>query len=123
MKLNDVSDKLEKHINETNNLNDTEGDLRVAEINFVDGETNVVVNAKIFLDINKNKEDIKRKLKYSQQEVKNKLLEKKKKEIILDAAKIVEEQQTILRNHFERNLTSELEKCKKEAVKDVIQLL
>ena len=117
-----MSAKLEKHINETNNLNDTEGALRVAEINFVDGETNVVVNAKIFLDINKKKEDIKRNLKYSQQEVKNKLLEKKK-EIILDAAKIVEEQQTILRNHFERNLTSELEKCKKEAVKDVIQLL
>ena len=48
---------------------------------------------------------------------------KKKKEIILDAAKLVEEQQTILRNHFERNLISELENCKNQAVKDVIQLL
>ena len=43
--------------------------------------------------------------------------------MILDAAKLVEEQQTILRNHFERNLISELGKCKSEAVKDTIQLL
>ena len=35
----------------------------------------------------------------------------------------MEEQQTILRNHFERNLISELEKCKNQAVKDTIQLL
>ena len=41
----------------------------------------------------------------------------------MDAAKLVEEQQTILRNHFERNLISELEKCKNQAVKDTIQLL
>ena len=41
----------------------------------------------------------------------------------MDPAKLVEEQQTILRNHFERNLISELEKCKNQAVKDVIQLL
>ena len=41
----------------------------------------------------------------------------------MDAAKLVEEQQTILRNHFERNLFSELEKCKNQAVKDTIQLL
>ena len=41
----------------------------------------------------------------------------------MDAAKLVEEQQTILRNHFERNLLSELEKCKNQAVKDTIQLL
>ena len=39
-------------------------------------------------------------LKYLEQDVKNKFLEKK--EIILDAAKLVEEQQTILRNHFEK---------------------
>ena len=94
----------------------------VQEINFVDGETKVVVNAKLFLDINKNKEDLKFNLKYLEQDVKNKFLEKKK-EIILDAAKLVEEQQTILRNHFERNLISELEKCKKQTIKDVIQLL
>ena len=92
------------------------------EINFDDGETKVVVNAKLFLDLNKNIEDLKINLKYLEQDVKNKFLEKKK-EIILDAAKLVEEQQTILRNHFERNLISELEKCKNQAVKDTIQLL
>ena len=94
----------------------------VQEINFDDGETKVVVIAKLFLDINKNIEDLKINLKYLEQDVKNKFLEKKK-EIILDAAKLVEEQQTILRNHFERNLISELEKCKNQAVKDTIQLL
>ena len=94
----------------------------VQEINFDDGETKVVVNAKLFLDINENIEDLKINLKYLEQDVKNKFLEKKK-EIILDAAKLVEEQQTILRNHFERNLISELEKCKNQAVKDTIQLL
>ena len=94
----------------------------VQEINFDDGETKVVVNAKLFLDINKNIEDLKINLKNFKQDVKNKFLEKKK-EIILDAAKLVEEQQTILRNHFERNLISELEKCKNQAVKDTIQLL
>ena len=107
----------------TDNLQNTEGALRVQEINFDDGETKVVVNAKLFLDIkNKNIEDLKINLKYLEQHVKNKFL-KKKKEIILDAAKLVEEQQTILRNHFERNLISELEKCKNQAVKDTIQLL
>ena len=94
----------------------------VQEINFDDGETKVVVNAKLFLDINKNIEDLKINLKYLEQDVKNKFLEKKK-EIILDAAKLVEEQQTILRNHFERNLISELKKCKNQTVKDTIQLL
>ena len=94
----------------------------VQEINFDDGETKVVVNAKVFLDINKNIEDLKINLKYLEQDGKNKFLEKKK-EIILDAAKLVEEQQTILRNHFERNFISEFEKCKNEAVKDTIQLL
>ena len=94
----------------------------VQEINFDDGETKAVVNAKLFLDINKNIEDLKINLKYLEQDVKNKFLEKKK-EIILDAAKLVEEQQTILRNHFERNLISELEKGKNQAIKDTIQLL
>ena len=94
----------------------------VQEINFDDGETKVVVNAKLFLDITKSIEDLKINLEYLEQDVKNKFLEKKK-EIILDAAKLVEEQQTILRNHFERNLISELEKCKNQAVKDSIQLL
>ena len=94
----------------------------VQEFNFDEGETKVVVNARLFLDINKNIEDLKINLKYLEQDVKNKFLEKKK-EIILDAAKLVEEQQTILRNHFERNLISELEKCKNQAVKVTIQLL
>ena len=94
----------------------------IQEINFDDGKTKVVVNAKLFLDINKKIEDLKINLKYLEQDVKNEFLEKKK-EIILDAAKLVEEQQTILRNHFERNLNSELEKCKNQAVKDTIQLL
>ena len=108
----DISDKLENF----DNLKS------VQEINFDECETKVVVNAKLFLNINKNIEDLKINLKYLEQDVKNKFLEKKK-EIILDAAKLVEEQQTILRNHFERNLISELEKCKNQTVKDTIQLL
>ena len=112
IKLIDIFDKLENF----DNLQS------VQEINFDDGETKVVVNAKLFLDINKNIVDLKINLKYLEQDVKNKFLEKKK-EIILDAAKLVEEQQTILRNHFERNFISELEKCKNQAVKDTIQLL
>ena len=96
--------------------------MRVQEINFDDGETKVVVNAKLFLDINKNIEDLKINLKYLEQNVENKFLEKKK-EIILDAAKLVEEHQTILRNHFERILISEVEKSKNQTIKDVIQLL
>ena len=109
LKLYDLSNKLENF----NNLQ---------EVIFDNGETKVLVNAKTFVDINKNIEDIKINLKYLEQDIKNKLLEKKK-EIILDAAKLVEEQQTILRNSFERSLISELEKSKNQAVKDVIQLL
>ena len=109
LKLYDLSNNLENF----NNLQ---------EVIFDNGETKVLVNAKTFVDINKNIEDIKINLKYLEQDIKNKLLEKKK-EIILDAAKLVEEQQTILRNSFERNLISELEKSKNQAVKDVIQLL
>ena len=115
LKLNDLSNTLE-NFDMQNNF----GNLQ--EIIFDNGETQIVVNAKLFLNINKSIEDIKINLKYSEQDIKNKFLEKKK-EIILDAAKLVEEQQTILRNHFERNLISELEKCKNQAVKDVIQLL
>ena len=116
IKLNDLQstfgDKLEKFNNSQN----------IEEIQFINDETQIVVNAKLFLDINKSIEDIKIDLKNLEQDVKNKFLEKKK-EIILDAAKLVEEQQTILRNHFERNLISELEKCKNQTIKDVIQLL
>ena len=57
----------------------------IKETNFNDGETKVVVNAKIFLDINKDAaklasqmEDIKRNLSYLEQDIKNRLLEKKK---------------------------------------------
>ena len=63
-------------------------------------------------------------------------MSEKKKEILLDAAILDKEQQTILRNHFERNhmqsqqscmrsqqsCISESKKCKNQAVKDVIQL-
>ena len=115
LKLNDFSNTLENF-----DMQSTFGNLQ--EIIFDNGETQIVVNAKLFLDINKSIEDIKINLKYLEQDIKNKFLEKKK-EIILDAAKLVEEQQTILRNHFERNLISELEKCKNQAVKDTIQLL
>ena len=122
IKLNDLQstfgDKLKKF-----NMQSTSGKLQnIEEIQFINDETQIVVNAKLFLDINKSIEDIKINLKYLEQDVKNKFLEKKK-EIILDAAKLVEEQQTILRNHFERNLISELEKCKNQTIKDVIQLL
>ena len=51
----------------------------VQEFNFDDIETEVVVNAKLFLDINKNIEDLKINLKYLEQDVKNQFLEKKKK--------------------------------------------
>ena len=115
LKLNDLSNTLENF-----DMQSTFGNLQ--EIIFDNGETQIVVNAKFFLDINKSIEDIKINLKYLEQDIKNKFLEKKK-EIILDAAKLVEEQQTILRNHFERNLISDLEKCKNQAVKDTIQLL
>ena len=122
LKLNDLQstfgDKLKKF-----NMQSTSGNLQnIEEIQFINDETQIVVNAKLFLDINKSIEDIKINLKFLEQDIKNKFLEKKK-EIILDAAKLVEEQQTILRNHFERNLISELEKCKNQAVKDTIQLL
>ena len=106
MKLNDLQSTFGDKLKKFNTLQNIE------EIQFINDETQIVVNAKLFLDINRSIEDIKINLKYLEQDVKNKFLEKKK-EIILDAAKLVEEQQTILRNHFERNLISELEKCKK----------
>ena len=115
LKLNDLSNTLENF-----DMQSTFGNLQ--EIIFDNGETQIVVNAKLFLDINKSIEDIKINLKYLEQDIKNEFLEKKK-EIILNAAKLVEEQQTISRNHFERNLILELEKCKNQAVKDTIQLL
>ena len=60
----------------------------IQQINFDDGETKVVVNAKLFLDIKKNKEDLKINLKYLEQDFKNKQFEKNK-DIILDVANLV----------------------------------
>ena len=115
LKLNDLSNTLENF-----DMQSTFGNLQ--EIRFDNGETQIVVNAKLFLDINKSIEDIKINLKHLEQDIKNKLLEKKK-EIISEAVKQANEQQVILRNHFERNIFVELEKCKNQAVKDTIQLL
>ena len=92
----------------------TEGALRAEEIQLKYGGTNIIIIAKLFLDISKSIEDIEINLKYLEQDIKNKLLEKKK-EIILDAAKLVEEQQVILRNHFARNLILDLEKSQNQA--------
>ena len=120
IKLNDVSDKLETYINEFKEQHtELRTEMRVEEIQFTNNETQIVVNAKLFLDINKSREDIKINLKHLEQDIKNKELEKKK-EIISEAVKQVNEQQVILRNHFERNLISELEKSKNQAVKDTI---
>ena len=89
----------------------------IKEINFDDGETKVVVKKKLFLDINKDTakldsqiEDIKINLKYSERDIKNKLLEKKKK-VLLEAANLDEDQQTNLRNHFERNFMQSQQSC------------
>ena len=132
--IDGVSDKLEKFNTQSafGNLQNTELQtegtegalraLRIEEIQFINDETQIVVNAKLFLDIHKSIEDIKINLKYLEQEIKNKLLEKKK-EIISEAVKPANEQQVILRNHFERNIFVELEKCKIQAVKDTVQLL
>ena len=126
--IDDVSDKLEKFNTQSafGNLQNTElqteGAWRLEEIQFINDETQIVVNAKLFLDINKSIEDIKINLKDLEQDIKNKILEKKK-EIISEAVKQANEQQVILRNHFERNFFVELEKCKNQAVKDTIQLL
>ena len=125
--IDGVSDKLEKFNTQSafGNLQNTEGASRawcIEEIQFNNDETQIVVNAKLFLDINKSIEDIKLSLKYVEQDIKNKLLEKKK-EIISEAVKQANEQQVILRNNFERNIFEELEKCKNQAVKDTIQLL
>ena len=87
------------------------------KLNFDDGETKVVVNAKLILGINKDTaklasqiEDIKLNLKYLEQDIENKMLEKKK-EVLLDAANLDKEQQTVLRNHVERNLTRSQQSC------------
>ena len=71
IKLKDICDRIEKFNNLRNN------ELRVQKINFDDGETKVVVKAKLFLVINKDTaklasqiEDIKINLKYLDQDTK-----------------------------------------------------
>ena len=59
-------------------------------------------------------------MKHLKQAVKNKISEKKT-EIILDAAHLVEEQQTALQNHSRQNRISGLEICKNQTVKNVIR--
>ena len=71
IKFNDVSHKLEKF----NILQNTE--LRVEEIQPKCGETNIIIIAKFFLDLNRSIEDIKMNLKYLEQDFKTKLFEKK----------------------------------------------
>ena len=53
-------------------------------------------------------------MKNLEREIKNKVLEKKK-EIISEAVKQANEQQVILRTHFERNLILEMEKKEKSS--------
>ena len=60
----------EKHSNENN--------TDVEEIQFNNGETKVVVNAKMFLDINKTIEYTFRRAKSLEQDIKNKFIEIKK---------------------------------------------
>ena len=67
-------------------------------------------------------EAFKVKFIFLEQGYKNKLLEKKR-EIVLEAAKVVQEQQMKQCNHVDRNLKIRIEKCTDEAVKDVIQIL
>ena len=109
-----MNDNLEKHNNE--NITDVE------EIQFSNGETKVVVNTKLFSDINKNIEDIKGNLKILEQDFEKRLL-KNEKEFLLDAANLDKEQQITLRTELERNLIIELRTTRDGAVKDVIQLL
>ena len=92
--------KLETYNNEFKEQNT---DLQVEESQFDNDETQIVVNAKLFLDINKSIEDRIIKLKDLEQDIKNKILEKKN-EILLEATNLNKEQQTILFAHFERNI-------------------
>ena len=69
IKLFDMSDKLENFKNLQN----------VQEINFDDGEIKVVVNAKLFLDINKNIEDMKINLEYLEQDIRNNYSKRRRK--------------------------------------------
>ena len=67
-----INFKLNDWFNNLENFNNLQENI------FDNGETEVLVNAKTFVDINKNIEDNKINLKYLEQDIKNKLLEKKK---------------------------------------------
>ena len=66
IKLNDLQSTFGDKLKKFNNLQNIE------EIQFINDKTQIVVNAKLFLDINKSIEDIKIDLKYLEQDVKNK---------------------------------------------------
>ena len=83
------------------------------QLTFDNGETKVLVNAKMFVDINKSIADM--KIKFLGQDVRKKFLEKKKI-ICLVAAKLVKEHQVNLRDRFEKNLILELEKIKQSGM-------
>ena len=74
IKLNDVSDKLEtytaKLASYNNEFKEQNTELRVEEIQFKNGETNIIINAKLFLEFNKSIEDTKINLKYLEQDIK-----------------------------------------------------
>ena len=66
IKLNDMQSTISGISDKLGNIENLQS---VQEINFDDGETKVVVNAKLSLDINKNIEDLKINLKYLEQDV------------------------------------------------------
>ena len=76
-KIENLEKELESHTNLSNiKFIDMSDKLEISkiiqnvqELNFDDGETKVVVNAKLFLDINKNIEDMKINLKYLEQDI------------------------------------------------------
>ena len=70
IRLMDMSNNLEKHNSGNNSPTDVE------KIQFNHGGTKVVVIVKLFLNLNKNIEDIKINLKFSEQGTESKLLEK-----------------------------------------------
>ena len=67
IKLNDMQSTISGISDKLENFENLQS---VQESNFDDGETKVVVNAKLFLDLNKNIEDLKINLKYLEQDVK-----------------------------------------------------
>ena len=70
--------------------------MHVEKNQFNNDETQIVVNATLFLDINKSIDDMKVNLKNLEQDIRKKLLENRN-EIISEAVKQTNEQQVILR--------------------------